>query len=70
MASKFETIDIEEDEHYSTDGIVCPYCGYVHDFYDFETSLYYENADFECVNCGKKFNSDCYTSYSWTTKKL
>ena len=34
MASKFETIDIKEDEHYSTDGIVCPYCGYVHDFYD------------------------------------
>ena len=66
----YEEIDENEYEHYSREGMVCPWCGYIHEFMDFEVSSYYGDGEFKCIICGKKFNSSCYTSYSWTTKKV
>ena len=60
----------EEEEVYSTDGMVCPYCGNIHDFWDFETSKYFEDGSFFCCNCNKEFSSNCHPSYSWTTRKI
>ena len=70
MEEEYQVIDTEEDEQWSDTGAVCPYCGYIHKYEDLESSLYSEDLETECSACGRKFYSSCYTSYSWTTKKI
>lgn len=43
----------EPKEHYGTDNIICPYCGY-----EYEDSWEYDESDehYECINCGSYFS--------------
>jgi len=60
----------EDDYQYSNDGVICPYCGYLHKP-DSESSYFYNDGDenIECSNCGNEFNIETYISYSYTTTK-
>ena len=60
----------EDDEQYSNDGAVCPYCGYLHEPPETDYTIYNESLDeYECDHCGKTFKMSLYISYSWTTSK-
>lgn len=67
---KFEEIKVEDKEQYSTDGAVCPYCGYIHEPCNCDYVIYEDLDSFDCYNCGKSFSVGIYTSHSWTTTKL
>lgn len=68
--------DAEEGETfdtYSTDFVICPYCGYAiptdYGYEDFPEA--YEDGDHEidCPECKKTFVLETAVSYSWETKK-
>lgn len=68
--SKFVEIDTEEKELFSTDGAICPYCGYEICPHDDNFELYDDGTtEYICQMCGKEFNVSIYVSYSWTTTK-
>lgn len=70
---EFEPINTnnKDGKQYSTDGAVCPYCGYIHEPCNVDYVIYDEDCDtFDCYNCGKTFNTSVYTSHSWTTTKI
>ena len=63
-------VDLEEDEQYSNEGAICPYCGHLHEPGDVDYVIYNESLEtLTCDHCGKDFNVSLYISYSWTTSK-
>lgn len=57
------------EEHYSTDGPICPYCGFKHT--PDEPEYFDESATtFECGGCDKTFKVKIYISTSWTTSAI
>lgn len=53
------------DETYSTDGPVCPHCGYQHEHdggYFYDESL----TEFDCEGCGKSVAISVYTLTTWS----
>lgn len=57
------------EEVYSREGMVCPYCGYIHKFWDIEDKSFYEYGTFDCVACNQTFTSTCSKTYSWITER-
>ena len=58
------------ETHYSTEGAICPHCGYMHDPADDNYRLYSEETCvWECGECGEEFAVSVYVSHSWTTKE-
>lgn len=56
----------------TANSFVCPYCGYVHDMYEYcYEDINDSYKEFECVNCGKVFERELVdvTNY-YTTNKL
>ena len=59
-----------DDDHYSRDGAVCPYCNHVAKPEKDNYELYSEDTtEWECGDCGMTFNVSVYVSHSWTTTK-
>lgn len=63
----------EDVDTYSTDYVICPYCGCAH-----ETCLGYEDFpeiyedgdhELECDECGKIFVMETTVIYSWQTRR-
>jgi transposase-like protein len=53
-------------EEFSTDGVECPKCHYVH--YPDEPFFYDESGfEFTCHKCDSTMQVEVYTSTSWTT---
>ena len=61
----YEQIDPNDEYQWSSDGIVCPYCGYVHNPSEYYESAYNEDETMYCEACDKKFKFSCHISYSW-----
>ena len=59
-----------ENKHECCDFVVCPYCDYEFEPCDDEVPYEDGEEEIECPDCGKKFNCECYISYSYTTSKL
>ena len=56
-----------EEETYSTDAAICPYCGHENRPEDSDYALYDENlGTFECMECEREFKVRVYKSFSWT----
>lgn len=56
------------EEHYSTEGPVCPICGHQHradDAFYFDESM----VAMDCEACERDFSVRVYTSTSWTTRE-
>lgn len=65
--SKFKQIDPEEEEIYSDEGIVCPYCGYI---YEEPEAIYDQEIEkLECPSCEKNMDVRVEISWNWTTSK-
>lgn len=63
-----EEINTWSDE----DKIICPYCGYEHNYNwdDFEgADLEFDDWEYECSNCGKEFYVGRSVSFSYETYK-
>ena len=56
------------DDHYSTKGPICPYCGHQHNA---DEAFYYDEnmARMECEACERDFDVRVYVRTSWTTSK-
>lgn len=57
--------NLTNEETYSTDGPICPYCKKLHKPDD----GYFYSEDFDeqtCYSCNKDFNVSVYVSHSWT----
>lgn len=66
----FEELFDEDDEHLSSNGAVCPYCGYVHEAGADNPSLYDESTEeFKCEHCNKKFKVRVDITFDWWTSK-
>lgn len=63
----------EKVNTYSTDYVICPYCGYAHETcYGYEDfSELYEEGDheIECGGCNRTFVMETTISYSWNTRR-
>lgn len=61
--------DFKQGEQYSTDGPICPYCGYTHPLDD---GFFYDESltAYECESCDKKFSISVYVRTSWTTDTM
>ena len=58
------------EDHYSTDGAICPFCEHVNKPDCDNYSLYSESTcEWECEDCGAEFAVSVYVSHSWTTKE-
>lgn len=65
-----EYFDEEETEHLSTDGAVCPYCGWINKPESDPETLYDTNLDtYTCEYCDKEFDIIVDYIYDWTTRK-
>lgn len=68
-----ESIKEGEPDTFSSDYVVCPYCGAAisdEDLIDYP-DLYEEGEhELECGDCGKKFKADTMISYHWETHKM
>lgn len=65
-----EYFDEEETEHLSTDGAVCPYCGWINKPESDPETLYDTDLDtFTCEYCDKEFDIQVDYTYDWTTRK-
>jgi hypothetical protein len=55
-----------ENETYSTDAAICPYCGYENRPEDSDGILYDENTgSYECGDCAKAFKVRVCSWFSW-----
>ena len=64
-----KTTEKYDDEIYSTNSIVCPYCKYEDmDLCDYEFTNE-ECIDTDCLSCNKKFTVSQEISYSYTSYK-
>ncbi|MCK5604493.1 hypothetical protein KAR91_21565 [Candidatus Pacearchaeota archaeon] len=62
--------ECEETQGYSTEGAVCPYCGYTDLASDSEGYIFDESNDTNnCHACGKEYKMELYVSHLWTTNK-
>ncbi len=54
--------------NYSTEKVICPYCGAEHDT---DEAFFFDEDfnEFECYECGKKFHVKTTVTYSWETAK-
>ena len=58
-----------EEATYSTDALICPYCGHENRPEDSGYALCDENLeDFECTECEEVFKVRVYKSFSWTPR--
>ena len=62
-------IDLAQDRQYSTEEMICPYCGET--YCPEESELYDENlCEFECSGCGNIFNVKICVNWTWTTTRM
>ena len=68
----FENLfDPTEEEHWSQDGAICPYCGYINDANNSDGYLYQQSTEtYTCEHCNKKFEVQVDWTFDWTTKKI
>ena len=67
------SIDEGEPDTFSSDYVVCPYCGNaISDEGLIDYPELYEDGEHEllCDQCGKTFEVDTMVSYSWETHKI
>lgn len=57
------------EEEYSTEGLVCPYCGELHDAEATDYEIYEDLSSYCCHYCGNKFKVISLAPYSWWTSK-
>lgn len=58
-------------ETYSSEAIICPYCGHDTDPADTDGGAYDESRDsWECGSCDKEFQLEVYCSWTWTAKPM
>lgn len=58
-----------EHTHNSNDGAICPFCGHEHTAGGDYPELYDESlCEMECDNCGRKFEIESISIWSWETK--
>ena len=73
LAKVRESIEEGDPDTFSSDYVVCPYCGAAisdEDLIDYPEL--YEDGEHEisCIECDKKFKVDTSVSYSWETHKM
>lgn len=63
----------EDVDTFSSDYIICPYCGYAssdeYGYVDFPEMYEDGEHEVECGECGKTFILETNVSYSWETRK-
>jgi len=66
-----QSIKDGEPDTFSSDYIICPYCGFAFEP-DFEDDYLFEDGDhtYECEECGKEFTVTTMVSYSWETERV
>lgn len=71
MSKPYVDMDKEDGSAWSTDGIPCPYCGYVHcnDLFEIKGAYTEDGGETECSNCEKDFTFSAFIRYSWTGRK-
>ena len=63
--------ECEETQGYSTEGSICPYCGYADLASESEGYIFDEsNTTNNCPICDKEYKMNLYISHSWTTSKI
>lgn len=68
-----ESIEEGEPDTFSSDYVVCPYCGNaMSDEALIDYPELYEDGEHEllCAECGKTFEVDTMVSYNWETHKM
>lgn len=61
-------MNTSNEEFYSTDSVVCPYCK--DEIKDAFEQMYDEKTEsMDCDSCGKSFPVRVYAQWSWTTWK-
>lgn len=66
-----QSIKEGEPDTFSSDYIICPYCGFAFEP-DFEDDYLFEDGDhtYECEECDKEFTVTTMVSYSWETERM
>ena len=73
LAKIRESIEEWETDTFSSDYVVCPYCGAAIDEADLiDYPELYEDGEHEitCEDCGKEFKVETMVSYDWETHKM
>ena len=68
----FENLfDPTAEEHWSDDGAVCPYCGYINEAQESDGALYTQDTEtYTCDHCDKQFRVEVDWTFDWTTRKI